>query len=168
MKKLLTIAVAIMFVLGAGSVAFAQEEGDSFFSLSNVNLAVGYGSSFGEEGDTFTQASQYAVVQADLLEIDLFDSTSGLGAEVSFGGDLEYTIWSLNRADVPGTNGRVYGGGDAQLIRSADDGGAAADFDLRGVAGTRITGEDSVVAVSLEIYFAEDERPIAFALIVGF
>ena len=85
--------------------------------------------------------------------------------EVQFGGALEYTVWSLNRATVPGTE-NMYAGSDLKLIQSSDDGGASRDFDMRLVTGYVMkvgSGE-----LRMEVYGLEENRPIAFALLYGF
>ena len=172
MKKLLMAAVVAIMMLG-GSFAFAQEDIDNdnpFFDLDAPGLAdlsAGWGSVFAEEEETFSRDAQYATVQADILGVDLFDATSGVGLEVQFGGELEYTVWSLNRATVPGTGERMYAGSDLKLIQSADDGGAEGDFDLRIVTGYRLA-EVGPGQVSFELYFIEEDTPIGFALLFGF
>lgn len=166
MKKVLMAAVVAFMMLGA-SMAFAQDNEDEPFFNVNAELAVGWGSYFSEEEDTFSQAAQFATLSADILDIDLFDATSGIGAEIQFGGDLEYTLWSLNRATVPGTNNRLYGGSDLKLIQSTEDGGAEGDFDMRLVLGYRLAkvGPGELL---FEFYTIEENRPVAFALKYGF
>jgi len=173
MKKMLMAAVVAILVMLGGSVAFAQDDIDndkSFFDLGAPDLAdisAGWGSQFAEEEETFSQDAQYATVQADILGIDLFDATSGLGAQFAFGGELEYTVWSLNRATIPGTGERVYAGSDLKLIQSADDGGAEGDFDVRIVTGYRLA-EVGPGQLRFELYFIEEDSPIGFALLYGF
>lgn len=166
MKKLLTIAVAIMLLLGSSTV-FAQEAPDPFFEL-DADFAVGYGSLLGEEGETFDQSAQFVAAHADLLSVNLFDSTSGVGVEVQLGSDqLQYQVWSLNRAVVPGTNGRLYGGSDLKLLQSTNEGGADANFDVRIVTGYRLANIGPG-QLRFEMRFIEENRPMAFALLYGF
>ncbi len=165
MKKVLTIAVAIMLLLGGVGMASAQEN-EGFFDLQIPDFAVGWGTMFGEEDQTFSRNAQFGAVHANLLGLNkLFDLQTGVAAEVQFGGALEYTIWSLNRATVPKTE-NMYAGSDLKLIQSSDDGGASRDFDMRLVTGyvTQVgRGE-----IRMEVYFLEENRPVAFALLYGF
>lgn len=166
MNKVLTIAVAIMLFLG-GSFAFAQEEPDPFFEF-DADFAVGYGSMLGEEGETFSQDAQFVAGHLDVLSVNLFDSTSGVGVEVQLGSDtLQYQVWSLNRATVPGTNGRLYGGSDLKLLQSTNEGGADANFDVRIVTGYRLANIGPG-QLRFEMRFIEENRPMAFALLYGF
>jgi opacity protein-like surface antigen len=167
MKKMLTAAVVALMMLGTFGLAQAQDEEKAPLFSFDVAVAAGYGSKFAEEDETFEQDSQYGTAHVDILGIDLFDTTSGVGMEVQFGGELEYTVWSLNRATVPGTGDRVYAGSDLKLIQSADDGGAEGDFDLRLVTGYRLA-EVGPGQLRFELYFIEENRPIAFALLFGF
>jgi len=166
MKKVLMAAVvALAFLTGS---AFAQDiDNDKSLFALDVSAAAAWGSSFAEEDDTLSQDAQFGAAHVDVLAVDLFDSTSGVGLEVAFGGDLEYTVWSLNRAVVPGTGNRVYAGSDLKLIQSAEDGGAEGDFDLRLVTGYHLA-EVGPGQLSVELYFIEENRPVSFALKYGF
>ena len=168
MKKVLMAAV-VAFAMLFGAQAFAQDDIDndkSFFELG-VDFAAGWGSYYGEEDETLSQDAQFAAVHADVLGVNLFDTTSGVGIEVQFGGELEYQVWSLNRATVPGTDDRVYGGSDFKLVQSTDNGGAEGDFDMRVVAGYRVASPGPGV-LRAETYFLEEDTPIGFALIYDF
>lgn len=166
MKKLLTIAVAIMVLLG-GSVAFAQEEKEPLLKVG-ADFTAGYGSFFAEEDETFAQDSQFIAGHVDILGVDLFDSTAGVGVEVQLGTEqLQYQVWSLNRAVVPGTSGRIYGGADAKVLQSTNEGGASADFDVRLVTGYRLA-DIGPGQLRFELRFIEENRPVAFALLYGF
>ncbi len=165
MKKLLMAAVVAFMMLGGAGAASAQED-DGFFDLQIPDFAVGWGTMFGEEDETFSQAAQFAAVHANLLGLNkVFDLQTGVGVEVQFGGALEYTVWSLNRATVPKTE-NMYAGSDLKLIQSSDDGGASRDFDMR-----LVTGYVTAVGpgeLRMEVYFLEENRPVAFALLYGF
>lgn len=167
MKKMLMAAVvALTLLFGAfGSNTFAQDE-DAFFDI-NADLALGWGSHFAEEDEMFSQNAQFVVVHVDVLDVDLFNTTSGVGLEVPLGGDFEYAVWSLNRAPVPGTNNRMYAGSDFKLIQSTENGGAEGDFDMRLVTGYRLAdvGPGQLLA---ELYLIEENRPVSFALKYGF
>lgn len=153
----------LIFTTFLASSAIAQ---DSFFDI-NADFAAGWGSSMGEESETFSQESQYVIGQANLLNVDLFDTTSGVGVEVMFGGEVQYTVWSLNRATVPGTNDRAYAGSDMKILQSTDQGGAEGNFDLRLVTGYRLANIGPG-QLRVELYFIEENKPIAFGLLYGF
>lgn len=164
MKKMLILAAVVALItMGGASTAFAQ---DGFFDLQIPDFAVGWGTELGEEDQTFSRDAQFATVHANLLGLNkIFDLQTGVGVEVQFGGALEYTVWSLNRATVPGTE-NMYAGSDLKLIQSSDDGGASRDFDMRLVTGYVMkvgSGE-----LRMEVYGLEENRPIAFALLYGF
>jgi len=168
MKKMLTIAVAIMLLAAS---TFAQEPvvvaPDPFLEFT-AEYAVGYGSMLAEESETFSQDAQFVAGHVDVLSVDLFDSTSGVGVEVQLGSDtLQYQVWSLNRATVPGTSGRLYGGSDLKLLQSTNDGGADANFDVRIVTGYRL-GKIGPGQLRFEIRFIEENRPMSFAVLYGF
>lgn len=140
-----------------------------------LTFAAGWGSMFADENTTLSKEGMYATVRADLLGVDLFDATSGLGLQVAFGGDYEYQVWSLNRAVLPGMEGAVYAGSDLKLFQStafasdqpAAEAGVKGDFDLRLVTGVHL-GRLGPGGLSLELYFIEENRPVSFALVYNF
>ena len=173
MRKLVTL-VTLFLMMGGVGLAFSQDReppaeppAEKPFLDFNFNLAAGWGSEFAEEKATLSADQMKAVVHADLLGIDLFDSTSGISAEFNLGGEQEYSIWSLNRAVIPGSNGRLYAGSDLKIVQNDQVKGAKGDFDLRLVAGTQLARIGSG-ALNIEFYMIEEDRPMAFSLVYDF
>lgn len=163
MKKLLTTIAFLMLA----AVASAQEPKEPAVSFG-LHLAAGGGFNFGEEDQAFDASSFYAAVQADAVEFDLFNATSGLGLELNFSGPgtTRYSLWSLNRADVPGVKG-VYGGADMKIAQNGEGGeGFAADFDTRIVTGYRF-GKAGPGDLRMEVYAIEENKPIRVAFLYG-
>lgn len=167
MRKI-TMLIPILLI-AMGGVGFGQDQPveEKPFLDFNFDLAAGWGSEFAEEKATLAADQMKAVVHADLLGIDLFDSTSGVAIEFNLGGEQEYSIWSLNRAVVPGTGDRLYGGSDLKIVQNDQVNGAKGDFDLRLVAGTQLMRIGSG-SLNIEFYMIEEARPIAFSMIFDF
>jgi hypothetical protein len=157
-KILATFVVALLF----STAAIAQEEEEMM--KFEVDLSVGVALALGEDADTFSSDGIAGLFHADILGFDFLDATSGLGGEVKLANDIQYQVWSLNRATIPNTNGVLYAGTDMKMFQSDDLEGAKADFDLRLVSGTRL-GQLGPGTVNFEIYFIEEDRPISFGVL---
>lgn len=163
--KNLFAALAVLLLLGA---PVAAQEDDPTFEF-DVDFAAGVGTALAEEGQSFSSENLFAALHVDLLNVDLFESTSGLGIEFGFSGfwdggsdKANYSIWSLNRANVPGT-ATAYAGADVKIAQS-DAHGIHGDLDLRIVAGYRF-GTLGPGTVRGEAYFIEEGRPISVLLL---
>ena len=159
-KTLVALVAAILLFTG---VSFAKEEEEG---LLRLDLAAGVNTALSGEEETFSFNGLTGLVHVDLLGVDFLDATSGVGLEISFGGGLEYTVWSLNRATVPGTGDAIYGGSDLKLLQSDDNEGLSRNFDLRIVTGTRV-GKVGPGDLRFELYFIEENRPVSFAVVYG-
>lgn len=162
-RKLILITAVFMLFTGT---AFSQEEEAN--ELFRLDLAAGTSFSLvGEDTDTFKFDNVAGLVHANVLGVEFLDVTSGVGLEVNFGGEVEYTVWSLNRAVIPGTNNRLYAGTDLKVLQSDGLRGAEGDFDLRLVSGTNL-GNVGPGELKFELYFIEENRPISFAVLYNF
>jgi len=127
-------------------------------------LAVGGGSLFGEEVQTFSTNTLFGAVHWQGLKLPLNIST-GIGVEFSVkpalegGNELVYTIWNLIRAKI---SERFYAGTDAKLLEEG-----AGNFDQRIVTGM-ILGKIRDHELALEVYSLEENRPISFAIFYRF
>lgn len=148
MRRLL---LALGLVIGLVSPVAAQE--------FNVSPAVGGGSFFAEEEETFDTSNLFAAVQLGLVDFRFLDVGTGVAAEAGYSdGQITYSLWNLNRAPVVGG---LYTGTDVKFISNYGE-GTKGDFDLRLVIGYK-AGK-----VDLEVYSLEENRPIAFAIIYRF
>lgn len=165
-KTWLVVLLAIVFTT---STALAQDDDEKDPPVSlDLEFAVGLVLSLeGEDVDTFTFDQTSLAIHADLIGWDFMDASSGLGIEVALGGDLEYTVWSLNRMDIPGTGGRIYTGGDMKLLQSSNTGGVSSNFDFRIPVGVNV-GDFGPVDLRVEATLVEENRPISVAVLVGF
>lgn len=169
MRQFRLFFVSLIALLFAGA-AVAQEptpapEPEPFVKF-NVELAAGGGFSFGNEDQAFDGDSLYATVHANAVEFDLFDATSGLGLELNFSGPdtVRWSLWSLNRVDVPGVK-NVYVGADAKIAQNDGD-GYSANFDARISTGYRF-GRIGPGDVRMEVYAIEEDKPIRVAFLYG-
>jgi len=160
-KKVLAMLAAALLLFSG--VAFGQEEEQGVLRL---DMAAGVNTGLTGEEETFSFDGLSGLFHADLLGVDFMDATSGIGLEASFGGELEYTIWSLNRASIPGTGSTLYGGTDLKLFQSDNAEGLNRNFDLRVVTGTRV-GKIGPGNLRFEVYFIEENRPVSFAVLYG-
>lgn len=154
--KAFVFFMAIMAVLLCRT-AFAQE-------LDLKGLAVGGGSAFGEEEETFDTSALFGSVQWHGLKLPMNSSTGvclEIGVKPSDEGEnrLPFTLWSLNRTEIVGD---FYAGTDLKILENSQT-----DFDLRIVTGTLLStiGEGKLV---LEVYSLEEDRPISFAVLYRF
>lgn len=169
------VVLFTIFMLFSG-VALAQKE-DSMF---NFNLAAGTIFSIGEDDETFSFDGMAGLLHVDVIGFDFMDATSGIGLEVNYNGMVQYTVWSLNRLNVPGSNDLLYAGSDFKLLQSTtclgelglnlqslphcENAGIDLDFDVRLVTGTRV-GKIGPGNLKFEFYFIEENRPISFAVL---
>ena len=151
------------------SVLFA-----STVSAQNVQPAFGAGggSFFAEEDETFDPSALYGSIHWYAVSLPFgTESSTGIGLELGFSGDVtdadssvSYSIWSLNRTDI--VKGRIYGGSDMKIGESVG-GEYRSDFDVRFVVGTFL-GQIGPGNLAMELYAAEENRPISFAFIYRF
>lgn len=167
MKKLL-VAIAVLLL---ATSAIAQEAlavpAEPLFKLG-LELAAGGGFDLGEENQSFSTKSFYAAVHANAVEFDLFDATSGLGLELYFDGPgtTRYSLWSLNRANIPGVKG-AYGGADVKVADNGNGGeGFQANLDTRIVTGYRF-GKAGPGDIRIEFYAIEEDNPLRVAFLYG-
>ena len=134
-----------------------------------AKFAAGAGSFFGEEDVAFDSDAAFAAIHYYGLKLPLEGGSSGVGIEVHFGEKVSYTLWNLNRADIPGLEGKAYAVADMKIGEDAggEVGGFGADFDFRAGVGSYLgkVGSGNLV---LEFYTLEENRPIAFALLYRF
>lgn len=135
-------------------------------------FGVGAGSFFAEEGETFDPSALYGSIHWYAVSLPFgTESSTGIGVELGFSGEaagagsaVAYTIWSLNRTEI--VAGRIYGGSDMKIGESVG-GKFRSDFDLRFVVGTFL-GKIGPGNLAMELYAAEENRPISFAFIYRF
>jgi hypothetical protein len=126
-----------------------------------LDLSAGFGSYFAEENETFSTDAMFASLRGDVLGFNFMDATSGIGVDVHTSQDLNWKVWSLNRASVIGD--RMFAGTDFKLFES-NGGGAEENFDFRLVTGSNL-GKAGPGSVLVEFYALEEDRPIAFAIV---
>jgi hypothetical protein len=146
----------------------AQDEEEPPVKLQ-AKAALGGGSYFGEENVTFSSDALFANFHWYAVALPVEGGSSGVGLEVHFGDTVAYSLWNLNRVDVPGLEGKVYGVVDMKFGEGAtgEDAGYRSDFDARAGLGAYLgkVGNGNFV---LEFYTLEENRPVAFSLMYRF
>ena len=168
MKRALLLLMAILFC--AVTVQAQDEPNDPFFE-AYFDLATGWGARFAEADPAFDTGDMFLAVHAQVLGLDLMEFKSGVALELNLGsvtagtpGAASYTVWSTNRVEVPGTNGRVYAGPDLKLLK-AGDGSLSGDFDTRLTLGVQVAKIGNG-KLNLEVYTIEEEKDsIRFAFL---
>lgn len=151
----------VLSILLAFSVATSAQE-------FNFNVSVGGGSYFSDEDVTFDPSALFGAVQLNAIQLPIFDTSSGVGAEINFSiadNQIGYVLWNLNRAEI--IAGKVYGGPDMKFL-SNTSGGIKGDFDLRITTGVYLGTFSDGGKLNLEFYTLEENKPIAFALLYRF
>lgn len=160
-------AFLAVLLLAAGASAQEPDPKPDPFLDFDLNLAAGWGSVYDNEARTLSRDAQYAVLHADLVGFEWLEARSGVALEYQFAGTVNYAVWQLNRAEVPGTNGRIYGGGDLKFLEGGGPDDFYGNFDLRAVAGTELArvgpGE-----LAVETYLLEENSKIRFAFLYDF
>ncbi len=187
MRKFLFGLLVLGLVVGFAAPSVAQDEKEPPVKLQ-ATVGLGGGSFFGEEDVTFSSDALYADLHWYAVSLPVEGGSSGVGLEVHFGDAVSYSLWNLNRADVPGLTGKVYavadmkfgqGGGavatevapaDSRNVQAEDEpveAGYRADFDVRVGLGAYLgkVGKGNFV---LEFYTLEENRPVAFSLMYRF
>lgn len=163
MKNLLAVLAVALLLTGSASA----QENDPFFNF-NLELAAGGGFSLAEESEAFSSESLYAAVHANAVEFDLFDATSGLGLELYFSGTgtSRYSLWSLNRASIPGVK-NAYGGADVKIADNGNGGeGFQGNLDTRIVTGYHF-GKAGPGNIDIEFYAIEEDTPLRVLFLYG-
>jgi hypothetical protein len=165
-KLLLSLLVlGLLAVFAVPAVAQGAEEPPPVVELQPT-VGLGGGSFFAEENATFSSDALFAMLHWYAVGLPLADASSGLGLEVRFGGAVTYSVWSLNRAEVPGLGGKVYGVADMKFGTGAPE-GYSADFDFRTGLGASL-GQVGKGEFLMEFYTLEEDRPIAFSVMYRF
>lgn len=160
MKRLALFVVSLMLFAGLG---FSQDEPEPQTEHGPI-FAVGGGSFFGEEEETFSEDALFVSAQWHGLDIpktpEALDTASGVAIELGKSSlasgldDIVVRLWSINRMQA----GNFVTGFDMKLT-DAD----GFDFDKRITVGYLL--HPSVI---LEVYSLEEQRPIAWALMYRF
>lgn len=188
------ITLVLALTVGFSAPLFAQDDENKEVNEGNMllnRLSFGGGAFFGEEDETFDRNSFFGAVHAALYDYPKVEGRSGVGIELSYpSAGFAFSLWNLNRVDVPGIPG-MYGGGDMKFGDYTSDGGFnrppgmdsvcpglpgcdqfednsgySSDFDFRVVVGYRL-GNIGSRELRLEVYTLEESKPIAFAFIYG-
>ena len=177
------IILFLVSTLAFSTIAFADEH-----RFIDFKPAVGAGSLFGEETETFDAKTAFATFRLNAINLPFASASSGISVEVNFNSRLftavgtdemsetlepsvldnnsvGYTLWSLNRADI--VEGKVYGGADMKFVESGSE-GVSGNFDLRLVSGIYLGNIMENVHMTVEFYALEEDRPIAFAVLLNF
>ena len=170
MRKFLFGVLMLGLLVGFASPAIAQDEEKESPVKLQAKAGVGVGSFFGEEDVTFSSEAMFANIHWYAVSLPVDGGSSGVGLELHFGDTVSYSLWNLNRADVPGLEGHVYAVGDmkfGQGTSGEETSGYQADFDVRVGVGTYL-GKVGNGNFSLEFYTLEENRPVAFSLMYRF
>jgi len=160
MKKLLPLSL-LLGLVAAPSAAQIK-----------MDFAGGAGFMFsGEEDQAFDAKSLYGAFHWNGLELPGPSVSTGIGIEfhpatVVVDGTVltvDYRVWSLNRFDCPG---RLFCIADLK-IGQGGEGGWASDFDERVGFGMLIAKQERF-EINMELYFLEDDRPIAALMAIRF
>jgi len=166
MKQLMLV---VLFFACAGLLSAQDTDKVSALAAKTQALeatySVGGGSYFSDEATTFTGDALFFAAQWHGFDEfpgvpAALDVSTGAMAEIGKSSltasvdDIHVRIWSTERLRI----GNVITGTDMKIVDSSDF-----DFDLRVVTGYAFSKQ-----ASIEIYFLEDQRPVAWALFYRF
>lgn len=164
-RKLFMLVAFLLIALPLSAQDKEQEEPP--ISIQ-AKVGAGGGSFFGEEDVAFDSEAAFAALQWYGVKLPIDGGSSGIGIEIHFGNTVSYSLWNLNRADVPGLEGKLYAVADMKFGEgSGGEAGYSSDFDFRTGVGSYL-GKVGPGNLVVEFYTLEEDRPIAFAMLYRF